>query len=110
MTTTDTNLDTAASGSASSIESSVRRMAESVLTSSALDNEFYQRWMAGPLSYPEVEVFAGEYLARTKNTSVMVALSVLHTEDLAARTECVKNLSSEYGNGDPAKAHLVLLG
>jgi hypothetical protein len=43
MTTTDTNLDTAASGSASSIESSVRRMAESVFTSSALDNEFYQR-------------------------------------------------------------------
>jgi hypothetical protein len=65
--------------------------------------------MAGPLSYPEVEVFAGEYLARTKNTSIMVALSVLHTEDLAARTECVKNLYSEYGNGDPAKAHLVLL-
>jgi pyrroloquinoline quinone (PQQ) biosynthesis protein C len=98
-----------ASGSASSIESAVRRMAESVATSAALDNEFYQWWVAAPLSYPEVEVFAGEYLARTTNTSVMVALSVLHTDDLAARTECVKNLYSEYGNGDPAKAHLVLL-
>lgn len=108
-TTTNTGLDTAVTGSAFSIESAVRRMAESVATSPALDNEFYQRWMAGPLSYAEVEVFAGEYLARTKNTSVMVALSVLHTEDLAARTECVKNLYSEYGNGDPAKAHLVLL-
>lgn len=109
-TTSTTEIDPDnASGPASSIESAVRRMAESVATSAALDNEFYQRWVAAALSYPEVDVFAGEYLARTTNTSVMVALSVLHTDDLPARTECVKNLYSEYGNGDPAKAHLVLL-
>ena len=65
--------------------------------------------MGGPLPYPEVRVFAEQYLARTVNTSVMVALSVLNTADLHARVECVKNLYSEYGNGDPAKAHLVLL-
>ncbi len=83
MTTSTTDIGPDdASGSASSIENAVRWMAESVATSSALDNEFYQRWVAAPLSCPEVEVFAGEYLARTTNTSVMVALSVLHTEDL----------------------------
>jgi len=93
----------------SSIEDQIGRMAQSVFASAALDNEFYDRWMGGPLSYAEVEVFAAEYLARTKNTSVMVALSVLHTDDLTARVECVKNLFSEYGNGDATKAHLVLL-
>lgn len=39
----------------------------------------------------------------------MVALSVLNTADLDARVECVKNLYSEYGNGDPNKVHLVML-
>ncbi|MCF3106544.1 iron-containing redox enzyme family protein [Streptomyces roseoverticillatus] len=92
-----------------SIEKSVADLAASVHTSAALNNEFYDRWMGGPLSFPEVSVFAEQYLHRTVNTSVMVALSVLNTRDLAARVECVKNLYSEYGNGDASKAHLVLL-
>lgn len=91
------------------IEQSVEKLAASVHSSEALNNEFYSRWMGGPLTYPEVRVFAEQYLARTVNTSVMVALSVLNTSDLAARVECVKNLYSEYGNGDASKAHLVLL-
>ncbi|MEU9116363.1 iron-containing redox enzyme family protein [Streptomyces sp. NPDC048483] len=92
-----------------SIEKSVEALAASVHTSEALNNEFYDRWMGGPLTFPEVSVFAEQYLARTVNTSVMVALSVLNTSDLEARVECVKNLYSEYGNGDVSKAHLVLL-
>ncbi|NEY35254.1 hypothetical protein GTU99_24265 [Streptomyces sp. PRKS01-65] len=91
------------------IDEAVAGLAASVHTSEALDNEFYTRWLSGPLPYPEVRVFAEQFLARTVNTSVMVALSVLHTADLHARVECVKNLYSEYGNGDPAKAHLTLL-
>ncbi|GAA3058124.1 iron-containing redox enzyme family protein [Actinokineospora globicatena] len=78
-------------------------------TSAAIDNDFYRLWMGGPLPYPAVAVFAREYLARTRFTAVMVALSVLNTTDLAARVECVKNLYSEYGNGNAEKAHLVLL-
>ncbi|MER5775518.1 iron-containing redox enzyme family protein [Streptomyces sp. NPDC002039] len=93
----------------SGIDQQIHSLAASVHESAALNNEFYTRWMAGPLSYPEVSVFAAQYLARTVNTSVMVALSVINTEDLNARIECVKNLYSEYGNGDPSKAHLVLL-
>lgn len=84
-------------------------LAESVFDSPALCNEFYERWTSEPQSYPKVRVFAEQYLARTVNTSVMVALSVLNTDDLLARVECVKNLYSEYGNGDATKAHLVLL-
>ncbi|MFF4696361.1 iron-containing redox enzyme family protein [Streptomyces chattanoogensis] len=87
----------------------MENLAASVHKSEALNNDFYDRWMGGPLSFGEVSVFAEQYLARTVNTSVMVALSVLNTEDLDARVECVKNLYSEYGNGDPSKAHLVLL-
>ncbi|MDL4775358.1 MULTISPECIES: iron-containing redox enzyme family protein [Thermomonosporaceae] len=87
----------------------VRELAAAVHRSPALDNDFYRLWASAPLPYPQVETFAREFYARTVNTSVMVALSVLHTDDLAARVECVKNLYSEYGNGDPAKAHLLLL-
>lgn len=90
-------------------EAPVRDLAAAIRKHPALDNAFYQHWQSGPLPLEQVEVFAHEFYARTVNTSVMVALSVLHTEDLAARVECVKNLYSEYGNGDPAKAHLLLL-
>ena len=75
----------------------------------AIDNEFYRTWMSTALPYHQVRAFAREYWARTQYTSVMVALSVIHTKDLMARVECVKNLFSEYGNGDPKKVHLVLL-
>ncbi|SBW28438.1 protein of unknown function DUF6 transmembrane [Candidatus Protofrankia californiensis] len=95
--------------SCSTIDQYVNDLAASVHKHEALDNEFYTRWIGGPLSYLEVRVFVEQYLARTVNTSVMVALSVLNTADLNARVECVKNLYSEYGNGNPEKAHLVLL-
>ncbi|WP_026425228.1 iron-containing redox enzyme family protein [Actinokineospora inagensis] len=78
-------------------------------TAAAIDNDFYRLWMGGPLTYRQVRVFAREYFARTRFTAVMVALSVLNTTDLAARVECVKNLYSEYGNGNVEKAHPVLL-
>ncbi|MGH3572643.1 MAG: iron-containing redox enzyme family protein [Pseudonocardiaceae bacterium] len=87
----------------------VTDLADGVHTHAALNNSFYERWVAAALSYEQVRVFAREYWARTQYTSVMVALSVLHTEDMAARVECVKNLYSEYGNGDLSKAHIVLL-
>ncbi|GHE24714.1 hypothetical protein GCM10018784_72690 [Streptomyces hydrogenans] len=78
-------------------------MATPVPSSEALNNDFCSRWMGRPLTHPEVRVFAEQYLARTVNTSGMVAL-VLNTNDLKARVECVKNLYSEYGNGDAPKA------
>ncbi len=91
------------------IEECVRDLVDGIEGHPALQNPFYSTWMGRTLNAREVQVFAEQYLARTVNTSVMVALSVVYTDDLKARVECVKNLYSEYGNGDPAKAHLVLL-
>jgi pyrroloquinoline quinone (PQQ) biosynthesis protein C len=95
--------------SSQSVTDRVADLVTGIYQHEALQNDFYRSWMEGPQTYPAVRVFAREYWARTQFTSVMVALSVLHTEDLIARVECVKNLYSEYGNGDASKAHLVLL-
>ena len=61
------------------------------------------------LDYNAVAVFARNYLARTVNTSTMVALSLLSTDDVRAKTEIAKNLFSEFGYGNPDKAHISLL-
>ncbi|MGE8176018.1 iron-containing redox enzyme family protein [Pseudomonas fluorescens] len=87
----------------------IQCLAESVFTHNALNNTFYQRWMGGTLSLGDVEVFARNYLARTTQTSRMVALSFVGTDDLYAQVEIVKNLYSEMGYGNPEKAHLALL-
>ncbi|POM22183.1 hypothetical protein BTM25_55950 [Actinomadura rubteroloni] len=87
----------------------IRDLAGSVRRHPALENDFYRHWMSGPLPFRQVEVFAREFYARTIDTTVMIALSVLHTDDLAARAARVKHLYTEYGNGDPDKAHLLLL-
>jgi pyrroloquinoline quinone (PQQ) biosynthesis protein C len=94
---------------AAAMEARLQNLAESVFEHEALNNEFYERWMEGPLSPEQVKIFARNYLARTVNTATMVALSVISTDDVVVRVEIVKNLFSEYGYGDPAKAHIVLL-
>lgn len=91
------------------VERKIQSLAESVFTHKALDNAFYRRWLADPLPLADVEVFARNYLARTSQTSRMVALSFLGTDDLNAQVEIVKNLYSEMGYGKPEKAHLALL-
>ena len=92
-----------------SMQRKIQSLAESVFTHGALNNAFYQRWMGGMLSLGDVEVFARNYLARTTQTSRMVALSFMGTNDLHAQVEIVKNLYSEMGYGNPEKAHLALL-
>ncbi len=91
------------------VERKIQSLAESALTHEALNNAFYQRWMGGSLPLADVEVFARNYLARTTQTSRMVALSFMGTDDLYAQVEIVKNLYSEMGYGNPEKAHLALL-
>ncbi|MFI6518956.1 hypothetical protein ACIBF1_25595 [Spirillospora sp. NPDC050679] len=86
----------------------IQRLADDVRRHPALDNAFYRHWMSGPLPYRQVEVFAREFYARTVDTMLMAALSVLHADDLADRVERVRHLYTEYGSGDPAKAHLLL--
>jgi hypothetical protein len=86
------------------VERKIQSLAESVFTHKALDNAFYRRWLADPLPLADVEVFARNYLARTSQTSRMVALSFLGTDDLNAQVEIVKNLYSEMGYGNPGKS------
>ncbi|EFC83369.1 EamA family transporter [Parafrankia sp. EUN1f] len=93
----------------STLREEIEKMASSVFRHEALQNDFYERWTTRSLPAEEVRVFAVEYLTRTIRTSEMVALSVVNTADRAARVECVKNLFSEYGGGDPGKVHLTLL-
>ncbi|MCK9900221.1 iron-containing redox enzyme family protein [Frankia sp. Cpl3] len=93
----------------SNLKDEVERMAISVFQHKALRNDFYDRWTTRSLPAEEVRVFAIEYLSRTIRTSEMVALSVVNTVDRTARVECVKNLFSEYGGGNPEKVHLTLL-
>ncbi|OAA18354.1 hypothetical protein UG55_11148 [Frankia sp. EI5c] len=88
---------------AGTLRGEIQKMAGSVFRHEALRNDFYERWTTRPLPAEEVRVFAVEYLTRTIRTSEMVALSVVNTADRAARVECVKNLFSEYGGGDPEK-------
>jgi hypothetical protein len=64
---------------------------------------------SGPLEPSEVEVFAANYFARTRHASAMVAYTLLALDDVEAKTEISKNLFSEFGNGNPQKAHINLL-
>ncbi len=84
-------------------------LTSSIYVHPALNNAFYRAWIAGPLDLLSLKVFARNYLARTRNTSTMVALSLIGTDDVTARTEIAKNLYSEFGYGDPKKAHINLL-
>jgi len=67
------------------IEECVRDLVDGIEGHPALQNPFYSTWMGRTLNAREVQVFAEQYLARTVNTSVMVALSVVYTDDLKAR-------------------------
>jgi pyrroloquinoline quinone (PQQ) biosynthesis protein C len=90
-------------------EKFVTDLAHGVFAHAALRNDFYRLWMGQALDYGGMAVFARNYLARTVNTSTMVALSLLSTDDIRAKTEIAKNLHSEFGYGNADKAHISLL-
>lgn len=90
-------------------EEFVRGLAQGVFRHPALCNDFYRLWMGAPLDYQAVAAFARNYLARTENTSTMVALCLLSTSDIKAKAEIAKNLFSEFGGGNADKAHISLL-
>lgn len=85
------------------IQQQIQATAESVFSHSALNNDFYTRWISERLTPDEVGIFARNYLARTTNTSTMVALAFLGATELSAKVEIVKNLYSEFGYGDLKK-------
>jgi pyrroloquinoline quinone (PQQ) biosynthesis protein C len=89
--------------------SRISELAKGASSHAALNNEFYRRWMAGPLSVDQVEITARNFYERVRRTPDRIALAYLHMDDIAARAETVENLSDEMGHGNPEKVHSVLL-
>jgi pyrroloquinoline quinone (PQQ) biosynthesis protein C len=90
-------------------ENRIRDLAESVRRHPALNNDFYKLWLKGPLSVPQVELFARNYYERVSRTPERLALSFLHVNNVRARAETAMNLNDEMGEGNPARAHSVIL-
>lgn len=91
------------------VEQRVHALAESSSTHPAVDNQFYDLWMNTRLSADHVELVARNFYERVRETPYRLALAVLHVNDIRARSETVENLNDEMGEGDPSKAHTVLL-
>lgn len=75
----------------------------------ALDNAFYREWMSRRFSVPELRAFARNYGAWVRSFPDALAVLMVTTDDLEAKTEYVKTLYSEMGYGNASKVHSVLL-
>lgn len=75
----------------------------------ALDNAFYREWTSRRFSIPELQVFARNYGAWVRSFPDALAVLLVTTSDLEAKTEYVKTLYSEMGYGNATKVHSVLL-
>lgn len=75
----------------------------------ALNNDFYNAWMTRKLTVEELAVFARNYGEWVKSFPDALAILLVTTQDIDAKTEYVKTLFSEMGYGNSAKVHSVLL-
>src|ERR1700746_1120205 len=80
-----------------------------ITTTPALENAFYREWTSRQFSIPELQVFARNYGAWVKSFPDALAVLLITTNDLEAKTEYVKTLYSEMGYGNASKVHTVLL-
>jgi pyrroloquinoline quinone (PQQ) biosynthesis protein C len=75
----------------------------------ALNNEFYHEWMTRKLTVEELAVFAKNYGEWVKSFPDALAILLVTTQDIDAKTEYVKTLFSEMGYGNSEKVHCILL-
>jgi len=75
----------------------------------ALNNEFYHQWMTRRLTVEELAVFARNYGEWVRSFPDALAILLVTTDDIDAKTEYVKTLHSEMGYGNSQKVHSVLL-
>jgi pyrroloquinoline quinone (PQQ) biosynthesis protein C len=75
----------------------------------ALNNEFYHEWMTRKLTVEELAVFARNYGEWVKSFPDALAILLVTTQDIDAKTEYVKTLFSEMGYGNSEKVHCILL-
>ncbi len=91
------------------MKNALKQLLWEITSQSALENDFYRRWMSGSFSIEELEIFARNYEAWVKSFPDALATLVGTTDDLDAKGEYVKTLYSEMGYGNSTKAHSVLL-
>lgn len=94
---------------ADAIFNRIRTLAERSSKHRALNNGFYDLWMAKRLPVEAVEIVARNFFARVSRTPDRIALAFLGMTDPAARAMTVRNLSDEMGDGDSLRIHSVLL-
>src|SRR5713101_7129055 len=75
----------------------------------ALKNPFYELWSARQLSIEQIALVARNYGAWVKSFPDALAMLLVTTHDIEAKTEYVKTLYSEMGYGNASKVHSVLL-
>src|SRR5437660_4809027 len=80
-----------------------------ITNDSALNNEFYREWMTRRLTIDELAVFARNYGEWVKSFPDALAILLVTTGDIDAKTEYVKTLFSEMGFGNAEKVHSILL-
>ena len=80
-----------------------------ITNDSALNNEFYREWMTRRLTIDELAIFARNYGEWVKSFPDALAILLVTTDDIDAKTEYVKTLFSEMGYGSSGKVHSVLL-
>lgn len=84
-------------------------MLAKITTTPALENAFYQEWTTRCFNIEELHAFAKNYGAWVKSFPDALAILLVTTGDLEAKTEYVKTLYSEMGYGNADKVHSVLL-
>lgn len=84
-------------------------MLSKITTTPALDNAFYREWTTRRFNIAELQAFARNYGAWVKSFPDALAILLVTTGDLEAKTEYVKTLYSEMGYGNASKVHSVLL-
>ena len=75
----------------------------------ALNNDFYREWMTRRFTIDELAIFARNYGAWVKSFPDALAILLVTTDDIDAKTEYVKTLYSEMGYGNSEKVHSALL-
>lgn len=86
----------------------LKKLTESIHQSVAVENKFFNKWLANQLSIEELAVFVRNYWEWTYCFPEALAGLLSKTKDVKARVEYAKILFSEIGNGQINKVHSVL--
>ncbi|WP_394823557.1 iron-containing redox enzyme family protein [Pendulispora albinea] len=98
-----------AAARAQQTEDPIEALARTVYTSTALNNDFYDKWTRGRCAPKQIAVFARNYGEVVRAFPEILSVMISNTRNVEARTEYAKTLYSEMGYGRVDKVHSVLL-